>query len=73
MLLTLFFPQNLKKNKEKQMKDLNKFLNNWESNKNLILITHYVVILESLNKTVSSGEIVVVDKNLNYIGSVEKY
>ena len=43
------------------------------SNKNLILITHYVVILESLNKTVSSGEIVVVDKNLNYIGSIENY
>ncbi len=68
-----FFSSKFEKNKEKQMKDLNKFLNNWESNKNLILITHYVVILESLNKAVSSGEIVVVDKNLNYIGSVEKY
>ena len=71
--LNSFFSSKFKENKEKQMKDLNKFLNNWESNKNLILITHYVVILESLNKTVSSGEIVVVDKNLNYIGSVEKY
>ena len=71
--LNSFFSSKFEKNKEKQMKDLNKFLNNWESNKNLILITHYVVILESLNKTVSSGEIVVVDKNLNYIGSVEKY
>ena len=71
--LNSFFSSKFEKNKVKQMKDLNKFLNNWESNKNLILITHYVVILESLNKTVSSGEIVVVDKNLNYIGSVEKY
>jgi len=71
--LNSFFSSKFEKNKEKQMKDLNKFLNNWESNKNLILITHYVVILESLNKTVSSGEIVVVDKNLNYIGSLEKY
>ena len=71
--LNSFFSSKFEKNKEKQMKDLNKFLNNWESKKNLILITHYVVILESLNKTVSSGEIVVVDKNLNYIGSVEKY
>ena len=71
--LNSFFSSKFKENKEKQMKDLNKFLNNWESNKNLILITHYVVILESLNKTVSSGEIVVVDKNLNYIGSIENY
>ena len=55
------------------MIDLIKFINSWESKKNLILITHYVVILESLNRTVSSGEIVVVDKNLNYIGSITKY
>ena len=32
---------------------------NWQSEKNLILVTHYVVILEKLNKAVSSGEIVV--------------
>ena len=50
------------------MKDLNKFLENWQSNKNLILITHYVVILESLNKAVSSGEIVITDRKLNILG-----
>ena len=55
------------------MRELRKFFNKWDSKKNLILITHYVVILESLNKAVSSGEIVVVDKNLNYIGSIQKY
>jgi len=32
-----------------------------------------VVILETLNKTVSSGEIVIADKNLNFIGSITDY
>lgn len=71
--LNSFFSPKFEKNKEKQMKDLNKFLNNWESNKNLILITHYVVILESLNKAVSSGEIVITDRKLNILGSITKY
>ena len=71
--LNSFFSSKFEKNKEKQMRELKKFFNKWDSKKNLILITHYVVILESLNKAVSSGEIVVVDKNLNYIGSIQKY
>ena len=71
--LNSFFSEKFRKNKKRQMIDLIKFINSWESKKNLILITHYVVILESLNRTVSSGEIVVVDKNLNYIGSITKY
>ena len=71
--LNSFFSSKFEKNKEKQMRELRKFFNKWDSKKNLILITHYVVILESLNKAVSSGEIVVVDKNLNYIGSIQKY
>ena len=39
--------------------------------KNLILVTHYVVISEVLNYTPSSGEIVVSDKNLNIIGNIK--
>jgi hypothetical protein len=34
-------------------------------------VTHYVVILEALNTTVSSGEIIVADKNYKVIGSIE--
>jgi len=37
----------------------------------LILVTHYVLISEVLNYGASSGEIVVSDKNLNIIGSIE--
>ena len=71
--LNSFFSSKFQKNKEKQMINLSKYLINWKSKKNLILVTHYVVILETLNKAVSSGEIVVVDKNLNLLGSISNY
>ena len=43
----------------------------FESDKNLILVTHYVLISEVLNYAPSSGEIVISDKNLNLIGTIE--
>ena len=55
------------------MIDLRKYLKNWKGKKNLVLVTHYVVILQALNKSVSSGEIVITDKNLNIIGSISEY
>ena len=55
------------------MLDLYKYIDNWTGKKNLILVTHYVVILETLDKAVSSGEIVISDKNLNFIGSIIDY
>ena len=71
--LNSFYSAKFKENKEKQMKDLSKYLNNWKNEKNLILVTHYVVILEILDKAVSSGEIVITDTNLNLIGSISDY
>ena len=68
--LNSFFDEKFKKNKTKQFNNLKDFLKKWDSKKNLILITHYVVILELTNKAVSSGEIVILDKNLNFIGSI---
>ncbi len=68
--LNSFFDERFKKNKTRQIQDLKDFLKKWDSKKNLVLITHYVVILEISNKTVSSGEIVILDKNLNFIGSI---
>ena len=52
------------------MKDLKKFINDWNSNKNLILVTHYVVIKEILDYAPSSGEIVISDKNFKKIGNI---
>ena len=44
-------------------KDLRKYINEWNGTKNLILVTHYVVISEMLNIGVSSGEIIVTNKS----------
>jgi phosphohistidine phosphatase SixA len=69
--LNSFFSSKFEKNREKQMKDLKSFIKNWDSKKNIVFVTHYVVILETLNQTVSSGEIIVADKNYKVIGSIE--
>jgi len=46
-------------------------VNNWQSNKNLVLVTHHVTIGSLTNYYPSSGEIVVTDKSFNLIGSVK--
>ena len=69
--LNSFYSSKYSKNKDKQVKALNKYIKNLDSKKNLILVTHYVLISEVLNYAPSSGEIVVSDKNFNIIGSVE--
>tara|TARA_Y100001970_G_C14193831_1_gene836946 strand:- start:249 stop:758 length:510 start_codon:yes stop_codon:yes gene_type:complete len=68
--LNSFFSEKFQKNKDKQILELLKFLEKWNDKKNLILVTHYVVILEITNQPVSSGEIIVLDKNLNLIGNI---
>ena len=47
------------------------YVKKFNSGKNLIFVTHYVLISEVLNYSPSSGEIVVSDKNLNIIGTIE--
>ena len=53
------------------MKELKSFIKKWNSKENIVFITHYVVILEVLNTPVSSGEIIVADKNYKVIGTLE--
>ena len=50
---------------------MKKYIKNWNGEKNLIFVTHYVVISEMMNLAVSSGEIVISDKNLNLIGTID--
>ena len=64
--------KNLQKIKINKLKILNNYIKKFKSNKNLILVTHYVLISEVLNYAPSSGEIVVSDKNFNMIGSRNK-
>ena len=69
--LNSFYDSRFAHNKEKQIKDLKRFIKNWHSKKNLILITHFVVISEVLDVGSSSGEILISDKDFNVIGSIE--
>ena len=71
--LNSFYDPKFVENEKKQIKDLKKFIKEWDSDKNIIFVTHYVVILSLLNMGVSSGEIVVADKDLNIIGSIVTY
>ena len=69
--LNSFYSSKFAKNKDKQVKALKEYIKKFKSDKNLVLVTHYVLISEILNYGSSSGEIVVSNKNLNIIGSLE--
>ena len=69
--LNSFFSAKFAKNRDTQMLDLKKYVDKFKGNKNLIFVTHYVVISEALDYAPSSGEIVISNKNFNKIGSIE--
>ena len=69
--LNSFYDARFTKNKTKQIKNLKKYISSWNSKKNLVLVTHFVVISETLGVESDSGEIIVSDKNFNIISSIE--
>ena len=69
--LNSFYSSNYAKNKTKQIKDLVKFVKKNNFEKNIIFVTHYVLISEVLDYAPSSGEIIVSDKDFNMIGSIK--
>ena len=69
--LNSFYDEKFENNELKQLDVLNKYINSWKSEKNLIFVTHYVVILSILGIGTSSGEIVITDKDLNIINRIE--
>ena len=69
--LNSFYDIRFAANEDKQIKDFYEFIDNIESKNNIVFVTHYVVIGAILNIGTSSGEIVVTDKNLNIIGSID--
>ena len=69
--LNSFYSSKYAKNKDKQVVALNNYVKKFKSDKNLIFVTHYVLISEVLNYGPSSGEIIVSDKNFNIVGTVE--
>tara|TARA_B100000767_G_C19603747_1_gene466846 strand:+ start:283 stop:840 length:558 start_codon:yes stop_codon:yes gene_type:complete len=69
--LNSFYDSRFKNNKEKQVIELKKYIKKWPGKKNLILITHYVVIKEILSISTNSGEMIVFDNKFNIIGKLE--
>ena len=69
--LNSFFSPKFSKNRDKQMKELKRYIKKWQSKGNLVLVTHYVVISEALEYGPSSGEIVISNKNFKKIGSIK--
>ena len=69
--LNSFFSTQFAHNRKKQVIEFEKFLNSWDQNQNIIFVTHYVVISEILNYAPSSGEIVISDKSLKVIDTLE--
>ena len=69
--LNSFYDIKFAANEDKQIKDFYEFIKSIDSKNNIVFVTHYVVIGAILNIGTSSGEIVVTDKNLNIIGSID--
>ena len=69
--LNSFFSSKFTKNKDSQIEKLKEFINNWDGKNNVIFVTHYVVISEILNYAPSSGEIVISNKDLKVIDTIE--
>ena len=68
--LNSFYDFRFAANEAKQIKDLKNYIKNWDSDENLVLVTHFVVISSILNIGASSGEIIISDKNFNIIDSI---
>ena len=71
--LNSFYDPKFYKNKERQLDELKNFIHNLEEDGNIVFVTHYVVIASMLGIGVSSGEILVTDRDLNVIGTIEDY
>ena len=58
--------------KKKQLKKIRKYIEKWDSNKNLVIVSHFNVINPLFEKSllsISSGEIVVADKDFNILAN----
>ena len=69
--LNSFYDIKFQKNKDRQIRELKDYIERWKGKKNLILITHYVVISELLNVNPNSGEMIIFDKEFKVIGKLE--
>ena len=69
--LNSFYSEKFYENKNKQIKNLKEFINNWDNKSNLVLVTHYVVILELLGVGAVSGEVIISNKNYEIVDRIK--
>ena len=66
------FEGKYRQNHQLQMKELKELIDSWDDTEgNLILVTHYVIIGGALEYYPSSGELVISDKNLEVLDSIK--
>ena len=59
------------KNAKRQIKELKDYILKWNGNgTNLVLVTHYVIIVALTDFAPRSGEIVIIDKNFNVLSTI---
>ena len=59
------------KNAKKQIKELKDFIKRWDGKgSNLVLVTHYVIIVALTDVAPRSGEIVIIDKNFKTLSTI---
>ena len=59
------------KNAKRQIKELKKYIKNWNGKgSNLVLVTNYVIITSITDVVPRSGEIVIIDKNFNTLSTI---
>ena len=73
--LNSFYSSKFAKNRDKQVKELKEYIQNYKknNNKNLVLITHYVVILAMTGETSNSGELIITDKDLKILSTINTF
>ena len=71
--LNSFFRQGIGAGAKRQLVEIKSFVKNWNSTKNLVLVTHQVVISNSIGETVSSGEIVITDKKFQVLAKIPTF
>ena len=66
------FEGEYRQNHQRQMKELKELIARWDDTEgNLILVTHYVIVGGVLGYYPSSGELVITDKSLEVLGSIK--
>ena len=66
------FSARFSQNESKQAKKLKRYVKKWDGKgKNLILVTHYVIIRAMTGRAPNSGEIVITDKDFKILSTIK--